>query len=552
MTLLLAALFLGSSTALSHSTCEKCEHVRGDPSHELEVFSHAVTSATESLPWYSATPQQTLRAPCKGRVPSPQDMQVWMENNQSQERLNASIHGIQLENESPENIETLRLLLSARDELLNPDPTAQRSFTSQCKKVDCVARELFGETALETLYLQRRYGFNASHLAYTRSVPWKKTELHSAMIGILDFPPGLYPLWKSRPFTRFLPGQLPSSQYPSSTVAEANVRFFDNWANSTEGQRQATSMHEIGHAIAGETRIDYSPQWLKLSGWEQRQTQVNGQVRYHEYATKRSALVSGYGTTSAIEDFAETVAAYRYNAAFLKDRSPEKYEFIKHSIFNGVEYLNESTCSSAHRTSTTLIPEALKGLTNWTPSQAEIEALSKKCVGDVFSSMAASDTNLIMQPEVSGCLNKIPHQRGVDFMLDRVAHQAWGPFMEPMLRGSEFPIPPSASGKVKAIANHLNVQTRNQMQSLMLGTLQRYAPVPNSQSCSKENLKESYRVIGPIYNDPEGRKPYQDRAKIAHALSRVCLSIAASRSPAHANRPISSAEVQTKLRQLFP
>ena len=55
-------------------------------------------------------------------------------------------------------------------------------------------------------------------------------------------------------------------------------------------------------------------------------------------------MVSTYGTRNPSEDFAESIVAYRYNPKPMKDSCPDKYNYIKDIIFDGIEYLDESGC----------------------------------------------------------------------------------------------------------------------------------------------------------------------------------------------------------------
>ena len=537
--LLILATTFGEALA-----CSYCEHIQGDPSHPIEEWRDEVMAAFGN---YGATEAQTLNANCKGQVPSDAQMNEWLRANQSTGTQNAQVHGINLVGESPENIEALRFLLTARNELAQDDPTTQRQFTSTCQKVECVTRELFGDTALETLYLQRRYGFNASHHAYPRSVKWKKSELRSAMVGILDFPASHFPLWKSRPFTRFLPGQLPSPNYVSASAAESNVRFFDRWAANREGSRQQTALHEIAHAIAAESGIDKSPEWRALSGW---QVQANSPM-FSEKPTDRESVVSGYGRFNALEDFAESAVAYRYNPRALLVRSPEKYEFIKHTVFDGVEYLTPLTCQDTTRTSDLMASAALQGLTQWNPSPEELRRLAKPCIGSMLETLGETQNAVMSAPQVSQCLNQIPRERGVEFMRAALSQKPWGQFMAPLLRGADYPIPTQAQQKIRGARELMRTEMQTKMSQALFASLSQFARVPTAQSCEAQNLQNAYRLFGNVYEDNSGRSSYTDRHRIHQAATRVCLHIARARTGSQVSRPVTQAEVQEQLKKLF-
>jgi hypothetical protein len=63
-------------------------------------------------------------------------------------------------------------------------------------------------------------------------------------------------------------------------------------------------------------------------------------------STKPDKFVSGYAATNPAEDFAESVSGYRFNPKRLQAIAPEKYEFLKQTVFDGLEFLNEAGCSN--------------------------------------------------------------------------------------------------------------------------------------------------------------------------------------------------------------
>ena len=524
--------------------CTTCDHIQGDPSHPIEAWSGEVLSSTQ---FFAANDQQTLNAHCKGVMPTDAEMRGWLEQNQSSERENAQIHGLNIVGESPENIRALRLLLTARNENFQDDPSLQKTFSSTCQKVDCAVREIFGEVALETLYLQRRYGFNASHRAYPRSVPWKKEELRSAMVGILDFPATHFPMWESRPFTRFLPGQLPSSVYLSATSAEANIRFFDNWAEKTVAARQQTSFHEIAHAIASRTQMDHSPEWRSISDWQM----VSQTPVYSEAARRAGKTVSGYASVNALEDFAEAVVAYRYNPQLLQQRSPEKYEFIKNAVFNGVEYLSAQSCQTQNRTSDALIPAAQRGLSQWNPSDEELNRLLEPCMAPLMDASANLENQVLRDHALNRCISEIPRRRGIEFMQAELQGKPWSRFMTPMLEQTQFPIPPQAQQRIRQAQNVLKTVSKNKMIEATLQALTQHAAVPTENSCQLTRNERAYHAFMPLFNDTDGMKSYQYRFKTSRALTQLCLRIARARSPGQQNRPVSRPEVQAQVERLF-
>src|SRR5690606_4066825 len=83
-------------------------------------------------------------------------------------------------------------------------------------------------------------------------------------------------------------------------------------------------------------KLDESKEWLDISGW----VEFDGKWKF----TKEDNIISEYGKTNPFEDFTESTVAYRYNSENLKKRSPEKYEFIKKYVYQGLEFDTEDKC----------------------------------------------------------------------------------------------------------------------------------------------------------------------------------------------------------------
>ncbi len=58
-----------------------------------------------------------------------------------------------------------------------------------------------------------------------------------------------------------------------------------------------------------------------------------------------NCFASEYAKENPAEDWAETIATYRYNGLNLKNSCPSKYNYIKDNVFNGAEYTDLNSCS---------------------------------------------------------------------------------------------------------------------------------------------------------------------------------------------------------------
>jgi hypothetical protein len=91
-----------------------------------------------------------------------------------------------------------------------------------------------------------------------------------------------------------------------------------------------TLIHEVGHNAYFNIRLEnkeLAKQWDELH----RQSHVT-------FAGEGLGFVSEYARTDELEDFAESYAAYIRNPAGLKLASPQKYDFMRQTVFAGREY----------------------------------------------------------------------------------------------------------------------------------------------------------------------------------------------------------------------
>ncbi len=158
------------------------------------------------------------------------------------------------------------------------------------------------------------------------------------------------------------------------------MEFFDYWSDHSFDFREYAVFHELGHNLKGTVYpfLDFRDDWLSLSGWEE----VNG-----KFVMTKPHNFSQYAKEYPSEDFAETVAAYRYNPELLKVVSFAKYEYVKSSVFFGIEYLNESNCEGP------VVFKAVKSLidkTNDADKKKYFKTLSSTCEIERFR---ASFTN---------------------------------------------------------------------------------------------------------------------------------------------------------------
>lgn len=427
-----------SLAALADDQCPINEHPELKDLEELE----------KAIDWNAASDADIKKAFCTQKVaPTTPEMTKWMKDHDSASNISRKINGIAFENESLENLEAFRHLTTYVDILGNVDPAKNKNITSTCKNVECAVTQVFGkDTGVQLLYLQRRYGMNASHIIKEKTVAsaWKKTELDDVMLSLSDFPDGVLPFQESRALIH-----APRGQGSGNTLANAIVTVYDLWNTQTPEQRRATLTHELGHAISGVTETAKDSAWGKLSGWTTKSAVVSGSKVTVPTAANPGAIVSEYGLTNEEEDLAEAVVAYRYNPQLLKKASPNKYNMLKAVIFDNVEYTSEAACKSPSRTSNTLKTKIADKIKNWVPTAEDLKVISNRCSNRAVEDLISSGFMNLSDPYFKSCYEASVKKQTAEFLKKELKGLPFEKHLEPMIRNATSDLPPE---KVQEIA----------------------------------------------------------------------------------------------------
>jgi hypothetical protein len=232
-------------------------------------------------------------------------------------------------------------------------------------------------------------------------------------------------------------------------IANASVEIFDLWNDQSPEEKRYTLNHELGHALAGVTRIDDNQKWLKLSGWETTTKVVGGKKEQVLKLNKPEKIISKYGLTNNWEDFAESVSAYRYNPKKLKEISPEKYALIKEVIFDNVEYTSEEACKNPKRLSQSVKEKAEQLAKNWKPSPSELKAIGNKCSAQAVTILSAKGSVNLADKEIQLCYQNAISQQVKMIGLKSIENLPNKEFLAPMLRNMK--LSPMQPEKIKAI-----------------------------------------------------------------------------------------------------
>jgi len=271
----------------------------------------------------------------------------------------------------------INFLFKSIEEIMNEENKVlqtQLTFESDCKRVLCAVKEIYGrEIGPRLLYIFQKYGLNGSHLAFENSIPWTEEELDVLIMALEDLPGGLLPIISNKPLVRKVKPEKNSlsedeNETGRKTRADSRFNFYDPWWESnSEYEKMAVFTHEIGHYVSIELNLVFSDEWLSLSGWydttpppEISRGEIEGldiefpdwfSLSYLQYLmsdrssnylhSEDACFLSDYSKENPHEDFAETFVAYRYMPEILRNRCRGKYDFIKENVFGGMEFTSK-------------------------------------------------------------------------------------------------------------------------------------------------------------------------------------------------------------------
>ena len=334
--------------SLHNENCPDQPSIISKPMMEISKAMYAA-----SLGEHAASDAQIKKAPCRNlSPPTQQEMEDWLNNYMGTRRKNETTHGNHFNDESPKMIDLFKKLHTYS---LPFNIKVEYLMKTGCIKVICAMKRIYGEKeGVQLLYLLAKYGFNGSPNQYEDKEHidfWKSNDLDKVFIGLSDFPEGIFPIAENKPLVRFKRG-ITRSQYRilqertgGCVSANAIIEVFDCIDKKSDSEYQQVIFHEVAHIIRKEYGLDSSSPWLNFAEWEET-TVPNGKDGFntnYKY-NKAECMVSQFGETNPHEDFAESIVAYRYNPKPMKDSCPNKYNYIKDIIFDGIEYLDESGC----------------------------------------------------------------------------------------------------------------------------------------------------------------------------------------------------------------
>ena len=296
------------------------------------MFSHAY--GAEKLNHLSATPEQIKNAIGHTGIPTLIEMREFLSSKKSGKKVEFIQNDKKLFDVDEFHLEIFNKLTKYHlksGKIVNlelPD-------FSECRSIYCVLSEVFDydgrseDLGIMYAYAFAKYKINPSHFVNDNSKTFTIDEFQSALYGLEALPESILPKFENKKFIRFNTPE--SERSRSNNLANSTMEFFDHWAKFDFYTRAYAVFHEMAHNLGAPLKIMYSDEWNKIAGWEN----INGRFEIVK-ATQTSLYAKEYPN----EDFAEALSAFRFNPLFLKEKSLSKYEFIRWTVFKGIEFID--------------------------------------------------------------------------------------------------------------------------------------------------------------------------------------------------------------------
>ncbi len=317
--MLLTFFFISLSFAQSGSDCAQATGPSGEA---IETLLELVNPVAR-VHWI-ATPEQFMTAPCRASgAPTMEIINTFLESKTGDKDL--KIGGVKFKDQSME------MLAALRDLVAGQNITSQMSVAPTCEGVLCAVERIWGpELGRKLLYMRTRHGFNGSEFAFAKSSRFTIPEINDVLTSLGALPAHMASM--GRRGNQQLSVAAPGVQHPLTPEAHADaaITLYNKWradVGTSPFITQYVLFHEYAHNISVKYgNADKSAEWVALNA-------------------RPECRVSSYGNTNQIEDFAESVTMYRFNGPGLLVQCPDKYNYIRDTFFNGVEYLSEATCA---------------------------------------------------------------------------------------------------------------------------------------------------------------------------------------------------------------
>lgn len=258
--------------------------------------------------------------------------------------VDAQVAGFDLKDQSPEAVTAFRALTRQLERDIARGRAAP--VASPCQDVVCAMSALVGpDLGPRMLLLALRYGYMTSDLGARADRRWTAAELDVVLAAAADLPRDWFApdgggyrilLHRNTEAVIRLGAMAPVSGDLVALAGEGypGVLVADGWDRINMRERRVVVAHELAHELSRKAPKRWRGAWWRAAKADRALGRARG----------AASAVSVYADTDLGEDFAESVAAYRYMPQLLQARAPNRYAFLRDTVFQGAEYGDQAGC----------------------------------------------------------------------------------------------------------------------------------------------------------------------------------------------------------------
>lgn len=314
-------------------------------------------------------------------------------------------------------------------------------------------------------------------------------------------------------------------------IASMNTQ---EWIGHLEGDFS----HEVGHALekssidgsARKVSLVFDPDWSKLNGWKFDSRLVDGRYVYQYSRDPQAEFVSDYAKTSPAEDWAESIAFYRYGAETLREKAPKKFEYLKSKVFDGVSYDRSGLKEAIESRVSKIVEARVTGLlercqaAEGAPRSASASQSKAPSSGPRFfrDALPESVDACLSAALLSQTRDDLAREPGLGWEICGIEDEDWKPYFDfavmqvkDRMKALAKEVPPTPESAAKLTEYRNALKSKIDSRNLWLSCWDAEDP----KRCFADALETVFRKVSEGYKDALGPHIEAERETLVKALS---------------------------------
>src|SRR5207302_6542806 len=221
----------------------------------------------------------------------------------------------------------------------------QKAVDAGCKAVLCALKAMLGDMESALWFLVASMETDAppslDQTPYEVESVWEPHELRALARALMDAPPELKKVTTLKAWRRLPSGQqlkkggfynAVSYLHDKELRGLGTIVIRDTVWKFPQRDVRAVVLHELGHhweysraAEKGDKVPSMHEDWLALSGWHAKGEKAHSE---HDYVLAPGRQIATAGETMPAEDFADSIANFRFAPRLMRAYSKAKYDYM--------------------------------------------------------------------------------------------------------------------------------------------------------------------------------------------------------------------------------